>query len=626
MTAPRLDAPGQAPTHLTAFAAISVCRFAGAPRASLRQDDSPARTLLPVDGESADVGAMPTEPTALPDDIDALRALIAAERAAHLVVVIERDQLAERTSKLETANARLEQILAEIRRAHFGRKSERIDDAQLALALEELETAAAKIEAEVAKTKPKTERARRQRQTNDGSLDHLTHEEIVIEPASGTTCPCCQGELHRIGEDTAKRLDKVPAKVRVIVEIRPKYACRTCEKTGAPDSCDRDVAGIIQAPAPAHLIEGGLPTEALVADVVVSKHADHLPLYRQSQILARHGVKIERSTLSAWVGAAAAELQPLHDHLLGNLKASPKLFCDETRCPVLDPGRGKTKTGYLWALARDDRPWCGSDPPAVVYRYAPGRGAEHAIKLLDGYAGVLQVDGYAAYASLARLRQDPLTATARAGGAVTLAFCWAHVRRKFYELHVSGHQAEGLSSTRAPIATQALARIKALYDVEADVRGLPPELRSSLRQKHAKPVIEALKPWLEARLAEVSKGSKLGGAIRYALNRWDGLVRYLDDGRIEIDSNTVERSIRGLCLTRKNALFAGHDRGAEGWAMIASLLETCKLNAVDPLAWLTDVLEKLVNLWPASRIGELMPWAWAAARAPAKASATAIAA
>jgi transposase len=590
-------------THFTAFAAITACR-AAVPR----QDDSGGTLQLPVVPESAIHCVMSTKPSALPPnlpgDLEAALALLATVQA-------ECDRLAATNTRLETtntqlqsanthlqsANARLEQILAEIRRAHFGRKSERISDDQLALALEELETAAARIEAEVAKAKPKTERTRRPRQTSGDSLDHLPHEEIVIEPAGGTTCPCCRGALHRIGEDTAKRLDKVPAKVRVIVEIRPKYACRTCEKTGAPEACDRDVAGIVQAPAPAHLIEGGLPTEALVADIVVSKHADHLPLYRQSQILARHGVKIERSTLAHWVGAAAAELQPLHDHLLKSLKASPKLFCDETRCPVLDPGRGKTKTGFLWALARDDRPWAGSDPPAVVYAYAPGRGAEHAVKLLDGFGGILQVDGYAAY--------NPLTAPSRPGGPVTLAFCWAHVRRKFYELHVGGHQ---------PIATEALARLKKLYDIEADVRGRPAELRQSLRQKHAKPVIEALKPWLEARLAEVSKGGKLGTAIRYALNRWDGLVRYLDDGRIEIDSNTVERSIRGVCLTRKNALFAGHDAGGTNWAMIATLLETCKLNAVDPLAWLADVLGKLVNLWPASRIGELMPWAWVAAK------------
>ena len=327
---------------------------------------------------------------------------------------------------------------------------------------------------------------------------------------------------------------------------------------------------------------------------VVSKHADHLPLYRQSQILARSGVNIERSTLAQWVGAAAAELQPLHDYLVRLLKASPRLFCDETRCPVLDPGRGKTKTGFMWALARDDRPWGGNDPPAVAYTYAPGRGGEHAVKLLAGFTGILQVDGYSVYKQLG--------APTRTGGAVTLAYCWSHLRRKFYAVYVGGN---------APIATEALARLKKLYEIEADIRGLPPEVRRNVRQQQSKPIVEALKPWFEACLAKVSKGGKLGKALRYGLRHWDGLCRYLDDGRIAIDSNCVERSIRGLALTRKNALFAGHDQGATNWAMIASLLETCKLNNVDPLAWLTDVLTKLVNLWPASKIDDLMPWAYA---------------
>jgi len=526
-----------------------------------------------------------TQPSdTLPDDIDALRALILAERAAHADIVAERDTLAGR-------NARLEAIIQEIRRAHFGRKSERITDDQLALALEELETSLAKAEAEDEKADPalKTERTRKRRASRGESLDHLPHEEVVIEPDS-KVCSCCGGALHVIGEDSSKRLDKVPAKVRVLVTRRPKYACRACEKTGADD-----VAGVIQAPAPARLIEGGLPTEAMVADVVVSKHADHLPLYRQSQILARHGVRIERSTLAQWVGAAAAELQPLHDHLIGLLKASPRLFCDETRCPVLDPGAGKTKTGFMWAIARDDRPWGGEDPPAVAYAYAPGRGGEHAARLLEGFSGILQVDGYAAYKKLA--------APARPGGPVTLAFCWSHLRRQFYEVYVGGN---------APIATEALARIKRLYDIEAEIRGLPPGVRRAIRQERSKPVIEALKPWFEASLAKVPKGGKLADALGYGLNHWDGLCLLLEDGRIEIDSNTVERSIRGLALTRKNALFAGHDRGAAGWAMIASLLETCKLNQVDPLAWTTDVLTKLVNRWPASRIDELMPWAYTA--------------
>ena len=560
-----------------------------------RHNDSPSLFELREGAESATVwlvlGKTATTMTdaaigALPTDIDALRALIVAERTAHVAECAA--HIAER-DKLTARNARLEAILAEIRRAHFGRKSERINDDQLALALEDLETSLGKAQAQDEKSDAdlRAERTRKHRASRNANLDHLPHEEVVVEPESNV-CPCCGGALHVIGEDVSKRLDKVPAMVRVIVTRRPKYACRTCEKTGADE-----VAGIIQAPAPARLIEGGLPTEAFVADVVVSKYADHLPLYRQSQILARQGVRIERSTLAQWVGATAAELQPLHDHLLARLKASPKLFCDETRCPVLDPGRGKTKTGFLWAIARDDRPWGGSDPPAVAYSYASGRGSEHAVKLLAGFNGILQVDGYAVYKKLA--------APARVGGPVTLAYCWSHLRRQFYELYVGGN---------APIATEALARIKLLYDTEADIRGLSPELRRAMRQQHSGPVLEAMKPWFKASLARVSQGSTLADALRYGLNHWDGLCRFLEDGRIEIDSNTVERSIRGIALNRKNALFAGHDHGAEGWAMIASLLETCKLNAVDPLAWLTNVLTKLINRWPASRIDELMPWAY----------------
>jgi transposase len=576
--------------------------------------DAESTTVWLVLGKSAD--PMTEQNDTLPHDIGALHALIVAERAAFAAAISERDAVtaerntvtAERNTvtierdQLAVRTARLEQILAEIRRAHYGRRSERISDDQLALALEELETSLATAEAEDEKAdaKLKAAAARKRRASREQSFEHLPHEEVVIEPES-KACPCCNGELHKIGEDVSKRLHKEPARLVVRVTRRPKYGCRNCEKTGA-DGADasghpkrqRETAGIIQAPAPARLIEGGLPTEALVADVVVSKYADHLPLYRQSQILARQGVTIERSTLAQWVGAAAAELQPLHNRLLAKLKASPKLFCDETRCPVLDPGRGKTKKGYLWAVARDDRPWGGSDPPAVAYAYAPGRGAVHAIKLLDGFSGILQVDGYAVY--------EQLAAPSRAGGPVTLAFCWSHLRRQFYEVYVGGN---------APIATEALARIKKLYDIEADIRGLTPEVRRALRQSQAKPVVEALKLWFEACLAKVSKGGKIAEAIRYGLNRWEGLCRYLDDGRIEIDSNTVERSIRGLALNRKNALFAGHDKGAENWAMIASLIETCKLNAVDPLAWLTDVLTRLVNRWPASRIDELMPWAYA---------------
>ncbi len=350
----------------------------------------------------------------------------------------------------------------------------------------------------------------------------------------------------------------------------------------------------MQAPALARLIAGGLPTEPLVAHVLVAKYADHCPLYRQSQILARQGIVIDRSTLAFWVGYAAAEIKPLWRLMREELLRSTKLFVDETTAPVLNPGRGRTKTGYFWVLARDDRPWRGRAPPAVVYSYAPGRGAEHAIALLRGYTGVLQTDAYTAYGKLA----DPK----RVGGPVTLAYCWAHWRRQWFDI---------AKSPPAPIAAEVLQRIAELYRIETEIRGEEAEARCAIRQQKSKPLIEALKTWLEEILRQVPSGSPTAQAIRYGFNQWDGLLRFLDDGRIEIDSNTVERSMRPIALNRKNALFAGSNEGAENWAMLASLIETCKLHGINPEAYLADVLIKLVNNWPNRRLGELLPWAWA---------------
>jgi transposase len=505
----------------------------------------------------------------LPDDIEQLKAMVRAERAEKI--------------RLASQNDRLAHMLRQLRRNHFGRKSERLGEDQLNLGLEDLETAIACGEASAEKADATLAASRtRERRVNRGNLPaHLPREEIVIEPPS-KACPCCGGALHVIGEDVSERLDKIPARLRVIVTRRPKYACRSCTD------------GVVQAPAPNRLIEGGLPTEELVADVLVSKYADHLPLYRQAQILAREGVQIDRSTLAHWVGFAAFELAPLHDRLITILKASTKLFADETRCPVLDPGRGKTKTGYLWAVARDDRPWGGSDPPAVAYTYAPGRGSEHAATLLAGFSGVLQVDGYAGY--------DKQADAKRPGGPLVLAYCWSHFRRRFYDIAKAGN---------APIASEALRRIGELYAIEADIRGRSADERRTERQVRTRPLVETLRAWLDDQLARVSGRSPIAEAMRYGTSHWQGLCRFLDDGRIEIDTNTVERSIRPIALSRKNALFAGSDEGGANWAIIASLIETAKLNSVNPHAWLADTLTKLVNRWPASRIDDLMPWAYA---------------
>jgi transposase len=512
----------------------------------------------------------PAEVTPLPDDVAALKALLLAERAT--------------AAELAGHNEQLRAIVKELQRALFGRRSEKTPDPdQLQLALEDIEQALAQSEAAAEQADATLQASRaRQRRVNRGALPrHLPREEIVIEPDE-QSCPCCGGALHRIGEEVAERLDVIPAQFRVIVTRRPKYGCRACE------------SAVVQAPAPARLIEGGLPTETLVAHVLVSKYADHVPLYRQCQIYARQGIELDRSTLADWVGRAAAELQPLHERLCERLMRSPKLFMDETRAPVLDPGRKRTKTGYLWAIARDDRPWGGADPPAVAYLYAPGRGAEHAIRPLAGFSGVLQVDAYAAYKALA----DPT----RGGGLVTLAYCWSHVRRRFYEIAQGGN---------APIAEQALARIAALYRIEAVIRGLAPEQRRTVRHDQSRPIVDELQAWLDMTLARLPRRSRTAEAIRYALKLWSGLAVFLADGRVEIDSNTVERSIRPIALNRKNALFAGSDQGGVHWGVIASLIETCKLNAVDPQAYLADVLSRLVNRHPASQIDQLMPWAYA---------------
>jgi len=514
----------------------------------------------------------------LPDDIEALRAMVLATAAERDAAIAERDKLVE-------INDRLRRLL---RKAQgFEAKSERLvrlPPDQLNLALEDIEQAIAKAEALEEKKSPSGGTANRRRKINRGALPaHLprVHETVAPEDAD---CPCCHGPMHLIGEETSERLDVVPAQYRVIVTHRPKLACRVCEK-------------IVEAPAPERLIKSGIPTEAMVASVLVAKYGWHLPLYRQAQMLKSQGIDIDRSTLAFWVGYAAAELMPLYERLRAVLLQSSKLAVDETPVPVLDPGRGKTKTGYFWAIARDDRPFGGPDPPAVAYTYAPGRGADHGIDLLDPYCGIVQCDGYAAYKRLARERPE--------GNEVTLAFCWTHWRRYFYDIAIGG---------AAPIASEALVRIAALYEIEETICGQSAEHRRAVRQEKSKPLVLAFRAWLEIQLARVSAKSETADAIRYGLNHWDGLVRFLDNGRIEMDTNIVERSMRPVALNRKNALFAGHDDGAANWACIASLIETCKLNGVDPEAYLAAVLARLVNLWPASRLDGLLPWAWAANR------------
>ena len=522
----------------------------------------------------------------LPKDIDALKAIIIVQQDNN-------NRLEDKNDRLEDKNDRLELLVRAFKQAMFGRKSEKIDPDQFELALEDIETAMACIHAEDNPLDdvaiPKTSKPRA---PNRGSLPkHLPRVEQIIEPESKQCA--CGNELHVIGEDVSERLDIIPAQFQVIVTRRPKYACRSCE------------TGIVQAPAPARLIHAGLPTEALVAHVLVSKYADHLPLYRQAQIYSRQGVNLDRSTLANWVGKAAFELKPVFDCLLADLKTSHKLFMDETRAPVLDPGRYKTKTGYFWALARDDRPWNGLGnnlesglappeliaPPGVVYNYAPGRSGIYAENILNGFSGILQVDGYAGYNRL--IKAD------RVGGAIKLAYCWAHARRKLYDI---------AKNSTAPIAEEGLKYIAALYRIEADIRGRTAEYRLAERQARSVPLMDDFKSWLKQNRARVSRKSPLGEALSYINKFWNGLTLYLHNGSVEMDNNAVERTIRPIALNRKNALFAGHDKGAENWGIIASLIETAKLNKIEPHAYITATLQAIVNGHKQSQIKQLLPW------------------
>jgi transposase len=507
-----------------------------------------------------------------------------AERDA---VLTERDLVREEREAAQAEIEKLRLLIRQLQRGRFGRRSEKLDPDQLRLGLEDLEQTLAAAEAaqEAATGRSDAPRPPRSRRRNLGALPaHLPRVEVLVD-AEDKSCPCCGAALHAIGEDTSEVLDLVPAQLRVKVIRRPRYACRSCEEA------------VVQAPAPERPITGGMATEALLAHVLVAKYADFLPLYRQAQIFARQGIALDRSTLCDWVGRACWWLEPLWRLLRRHVMSSTRIFADDTPLPVLDPGRGRTKTGRLWGYAVDDRSWQGSTPPAVVYLYAEDRRGEHPAEHLAAFRGILQVDGYGGFKRLLENRPP---------GAIRLAFCWAHCRRRFYEIH---------QATGSPLAEEALRRIGELYAVEAEIRGCPAEERCAARQERSRPIVEALHAWLKVQLERVSGRSTLAEAIRYALRHWQGLVLFLEDGRLELDTNVIERALRPIALGRKNALFAGSDGGARHWAIVASLVATAKLNGVEPLAWLTDVLERMVSgQTRATDLERLLPWAWKAER------------
>jgi len=542
---------------------------------------------MPPSFDSARLAELPADLRAL---FEAQRAMLEAERvradrehrrAEHELAA--RLHVESELAASEETVERLQLLIKEYERARFGKRSEKFDPDQLQLVLEDIEIAIAEVqECEEDRARRSGRPAARQRTGRAARAfpAHLPRVERVIEPSS-LACPCGCGQMVRIGEDRSSRLDVTPAQYRVIETVRPRYAC--------PKGC----TGVAQAPAPAHLIEGGVPTEALLAQVAVAKFSEHMPLYRQSQVFSRHGIILDRAVLADWMGTVAFHLAPLVERMSALMKLSGRLFMDETRAPVLDPGRGRTKTGYLWAVLRDDRGHGGADPPIVVYHYAPGRGGEHAERILEGFDGVLQVDGYGGYHRLARPER-------KGGAPLQLAWCWSHGRREVIA---------ATPKAGSPVAEAILARIAALYAIEAKIRGKEASIRQSARAERSRPLVVEFEGFLRAQAARLSGRSEMGKAVAYLLNHWDGLTLFLQDGRVEMDTNLVENQIRPLTLTRKNALFAGHYEAGRSWSRLASLIATCKLNDVEPYAWMKATLEAIANGHPQSRIDELMPWA-----------------
>jgi transposase len=537
------------------------------------------------------------DPAVPPDDAASLRALL-AERDAAIVerdaALVERDAaLAERDAHLLNARLEIEKLkvqLAALRRDRYGKSSER-----LAAEIGQLEMLIGDLEEDAAAGEAAAEAARRVRGKPDKPRrpalrrplpEHLPRETIVHEPVLACRCGCTDpARLTRLGEDVTEVLEKVPARLKVIRHVRPRYACRACE-------------AVLQAPAPDLPIERGRPGPGLLAHVLVSKYLDGLPLYRLSGILAREGVEIERQTLADWVGHGAWWLSPVAEAIGTYAMAQGVIWTDDTPIAVLAPGRGRTRQGRFWVYAFDPRPWGGTGPPAAFYRYSPDRKGERPQGHLAGFAGWLHADAYAGYNALTLPRGNKPP-------RITHVACMAHARRRLFEVY---------EATKSPIAEEGLRQIQALYAVEAAINGQSPEQRRKERQAQSRPLLEALHAWMLAQRRRLSGKSTLGKALQYALTRWDALTRYLEDGKLSIDNNLAERQLRGIALTRKNYLFLGSDAGGQRAAIIYTIAETAKLNGLDPEAYIAAILDRLARAHPASRIDELLPWNFRAKR------------
>jgi transposase len=538
---------------------------------------------------------------ALPNEIDALKAALAAERQEVARVEAELALARARASDDQALIAHQRLRIEKLMRQLYGQRSERsarlLD--QMELAFEELESSATEdeIAAETAVAKTTNVVAfTRKRPARQPFPEHLPRERVV-EPGPGA-CPCCGGErLRKLGEDITETLEVIPRQWKVIQHVREKFSCRDCEK-------------ISQAPAPFHVIARGWAGPSLLAMILFEKFGQHQPLNRQAERYAREGVPLSLSTLADQVGACCAVLAPLIKRIEAHVFAAGRLHGDDTTVPVL--AKGRTITGRCWVYVRDDRPFGGQAPPAAMFYYSRDRAGEHPQAHLAGYAGLFQADAFSGYTRLYEPDRQP--------GPILEAACWAHARRPFFIMADLAENARRAArgKTRAvisPLALEAVRRIDALFEIERSIHSQSAERRRAVRQELSAPLVAELESWMREQRARLSRGNDLAKAMDYMLKRWPAFTRFLDDGRICLSNNAAERALRGIALGRKSWLFAGSDRGGERAATMYSLIVTAKMNDIDPQAWLADVLARIAG-HPASRIDELLPWNWRPSPAP----------
>ena len=520
----------------------------------------------------------PTADHHLPDDKDALKTALIEARA--------------KLSGAEALIEHLQLVIAKMKRELFGPRSERSQRLldQLELQLEELTAAAAEDAAKAEAASTQVRSFARQNSTRRNFPDHLPRRRIV-HPAP-TSCPCCGGsKLSKIGEDVTKTLDVVPRQLFVTEHVREKFSCRACEK-------------ISQPPAPFHVIARGFAGPSLLAMILVDKYANHQPLNRQSEQLAREGVELSVSTMADHVGACAATLLPLYELIRAHVFAAERIHGDDTTVPVL--AKVKTRVGRLWTYVRDDRPFAGADPPAAVFFYSPDRAGVHPQQHLAEYSGILQADAYGGFEALYQPERKP--------GPITEAACWAHARRKLFELADVASKARGKTkAVISPIAFAAVQKFDAVFAAERSINGLSPAERVAARSKDIAPLVSELIEWMKQERTKLSPHHDVTKAMNYMLKRITAFTCFLEDGRICISNNAAERALRGIALGRKAWLFAGSDRGGERAAIMFTLIQTAKLNDVDPQAWLADVLARIAD-HKITDLAALLPWNWRLAR------------